>query len=362
MLRVALATAGRDPRLGGLLQQSLGRAADARAPARRRRLRRVRDRHEPRRRDHAAGRAWCARTSRSSPRSRRCISSISARSRKSPTPRRKFSPGSNRGGAAVLNRDAPQFERLAAAARARGARVADLRRRRALRRAAASASSSERRRIARPRARARARTRLRARRAGACIWLRTRSACCSPADALGADVARRGGGARRIRAAEGARRALHAAQPERPVHGHRRELQRQSRLDARRAGAARRGASRARAGRRIAVIGDMLELGPDGATMHAALAAALGAQPRRSALRRGAADARALRRRARGDARRLGRAIDETFCANLRERAARRRRRHGQGFERQPHGAGGGGACANDFHPPRRDAVGTATC
>ena len=40
--------------LGGLLQQSLGRAADAFAPAGRRKIRRLRDRHEPRRRDHAA--------------------------------------------------------------------------------------------------------------------------------------------------------------------------------------------------------------------------------------------------------------------------------------------------------------------
>ncbi len=57
--------AGRDPRLGRLLQQSLGRAAVARAAARERGVRRVRDRHEPRGRDHAAGRDWCARTSRS---------------------------------------------------------------------------------------------------------------------------------------------------------------------------------------------------------------------------------------------------------------------------------------------------------
>ncbi len=45
-----------DARLGGVLQQSLGRAADACAPARRRPLRGRRDRHEPRRRNHAARR------------------------------------------------------------------------------------------------------------------------------------------------------------------------------------------------------------------------------------------------------------------------------------------------------------------
>ena len=43
-----------DARLGEVLQQPLGRAADAGAHAARRRIRRVRDRHEPRRRDHAA--------------------------------------------------------------------------------------------------------------------------------------------------------------------------------------------------------------------------------------------------------------------------------------------------------------------
>ena len=60
-LRLALSRGRADPRLGRLLQQPLGRAADARAHAARRRLRRVRDRHEPCRRDRAADRAWCAR-------------------------------------------------------------------------------------------------------------------------------------------------------------------------------------------------------------------------------------------------------------------------------------------------------------
>ena len=67
----------RDACVGGLLQQSLGRAADAGAHAARRALRRVRDRHESRRRDRAAGRHWSGRMSRSSRRSRRSISNIS---------------------------------------------------------------------------------------------------------------------------------------------------------------------------------------------------------------------------------------------------------------------------------------------
>ena len=53
-LRLALGSDGRDPCLGRLLQQSLGRAAVARALSADGALRRVRDRHEPCRRDRAA--------------------------------------------------------------------------------------------------------------------------------------------------------------------------------------------------------------------------------------------------------------------------------------------------------------------
>ena len=93
---LALAADGRDPCLGRLLQQSLGRAAVARPLPATARYARVRDRHEPCRRDHAAGRAWCARMWRSSPRSSRCISSFSTPSRPSPTPRRRSSSASSR--------------------------------------------------------------------------------------------------------------------------------------------------------------------------------------------------------------------------------------------------------------------------
>ena len=55
MLRVALSASGQTACLGCLLQQSLGRAADARPHATRDSLRRLRGRHEPRGRDHAAG-------------------------------------------------------------------------------------------------------------------------------------------------------------------------------------------------------------------------------------------------------------------------------------------------------------------
>ena len=94
-LRLVLAASGRDARLGRLLQQPLGRAALARAHAGTSALRRVRDRHEPRRRDRAAHRGWCARTWRSSPRSSRCTWSTSARSKRSPTPRPRSSPASS---------------------------------------------------------------------------------------------------------------------------------------------------------------------------------------------------------------------------------------------------------------------------
>ena len=67
----------------------------ARCPADRA-LRRVRDRHEPCRRDRAARRAWCGRRWRSSPPSSRCISNSSARSRRSPTPRPRSFSGSSR--------------------------------------------------------------------------------------------------------------------------------------------------------------------------------------------------------------------------------------------------------------------------
>ena len=63
-IRTVLAHRWRDALLDQELQQSLGRAADAGAHAARGAVRRVRGRHEPRRRDHAAGARWFARTSR----------------------------------------------------------------------------------------------------------------------------------------------------------------------------------------------------------------------------------------------------------------------------------------------------------
>ena len=56
--------------------------------------------------------ARAARMSRSSPRSSRCISNFSPRSRRSPTPRRKFSTASSRAAPRCINRDNPHFARL----------------------------------------------------------------------------------------------------------------------------------------------------------------------------------------------------------------------------------------------------------
>ena len=195
-----------------------------------------------------------------SPRSRRSISNISARSRTSPTPKRRSSPASKR----TARRSSIATRRNSPArphARARGARVPQLRLRRAVRRAPARSSPSRQtadRAFARSRSGA---TRFRARRAGRAHGERTRSACCSPPMPR-ASTSPRGRGARANSRREGARRTLHAAKPSGSDHHHRRELQRQSGLDARGAGAARRRAA-GRRGRRIAVVGDMLELGAE---------------------------------------------------------------------------------------------------
>ena len=108
-------------RLGRQPQQSLGRAAVARPPAARRRLRRVRARHEPSRRDRRADPAGAA----------ACRGDHDGRagaSRLFPVGRgdrrrqgRDLSTGSSPAALAVLNRDNPHFARLAAAAQARGA-------------------------------------------------------------------------------------------------------------------------------------------------------------------------------------------------------------------------------------------------
>ena len=74
-----------------VLQQPLGRAAHARAHAARQRLRRLRDRHEPRRRDHAAGGDGAPARGCHHDGGARAPRSSSPRSRPSPRPRPRSS-------------------------------------------------------------------------------------------------------------------------------------------------------------------------------------------------------------------------------------------------------------------------------
>ena len=210
------------------------------------------------------------------------------------------------GGVAVLNRDAPQFERLASGARARAARASVT--------FGADAGSDAQlieveprdagSRVRGARSRPRASTSTSARRAR--TWPRTRSACCSRPRRSAPIVERSRRGARRLLAAEGPRRALHARRARAAPFTLIDESYNANPASMRAALALLGAAEPGPNGRRIAVIGDMLELGADGAAMHAALAADLAAQPGRSPVRRRAADARALRRGAAGDARAPG--------------------------------------------------------
>ena len=84
-----------------------------------------------------------------------------------------------------------------------------------------------------------------------------------------------GAGACRHAGAQGARGASPSGRPPRRGDADRRKLQRQSGLDARRHRAARLRSAPGRHGRRIAVLGDMRELGEDAPAMHADLAGSL---------------------------------------------------------------------------------------
>ena len=139
--------------------------------------------------------------------------------------------GMEAGGVAVLNRDAPAV-RAAGATRPRPrSRGSELRRGRVERRPA-SRLRRDGARSARPRQRIRASARLRHRRARPPYGgkrarrIVDRRRARSEARAVG-------GGARRFLGAEGQGRTLRARRPRRLGHHHRRELQRESRLDAR---------------------------------------------------------------------------------------------------------------------------------
>ena len=240
---LALAARRRDARVGRILQQSLGRAAVARAHARETRATRVFEigmNHAgeiapltqagaPARRDHHHDRAGAS-------------GILRHRSRRSPMPRRRSFAGIEPGGAAIINRDNPQFERLAAPRRARRRQAHRLLRR--ARRAPTRGSIKMR---------------------AAAGRLHRRGAISSADDVtykLGApgrhlvlnslavlaaaQLRRRRPRARRARArrprpAGRARRAHHARRARRRSAADRRKLQRQSGLDARGARAARPG-------------------------------------------------------------------------------------------------------------------------
>ena len=108
----------RNPCFGRLLQQSLGRVRFRSRAVRRREVRRLRDRHEPCRRDHAADAARASARRASSRRSSRCILSTLVRWRRSPTRRRRFFRCRDRAVPSSLIATTRSMQRLATAARA----------------------------------------------------------------------------------------------------------------------------------------------------------------------------------------------------------------------------------------------------
>ena len=174
------------------------------------------------------------------------------------------------GGVAVLNRDAPQFERLAAAARARAARVATF--------GADAACDARLLELSAVDGGSRVRARVFGRELDFVLGAPGRHmaenalgvllAC----EALGADVAGAAAALAGFAPQQGARRALHAARAPSGPFTLIDESYNANPASMRAALALLGAAEPGRGGRRIAVIGDMLELGPDGAAMHAALA------------------------------------------------------------------------------------------
>ena len=307
MLRAMLARLRRNARLGRFLQQSLGRAADARAHAGGRALRRLRDRHESCRRNYAAhahGAAACGARDDDRPRPHRASrldrSDRRREGRDLPRPR----AGRRLRSSIATRRNSSGWPKRRSARRAR----LELRPRRE-RATPSSSSRGDRRRLARRGARSRPRIDVRPRRAGR---------------AHGGKRARRaagGGRAWRRRASlrRGARRLLAAEGQGRALLGRRRPTVRRPSSTKATTPIPPRCAPRwhcsARRrpgpnGRRIAVIGDMLELGPKAAAMHAELAADLSANNVDLLFGAGPAHARALRGGAGVDARRLDRAVE----------------------------------------------------
>ena len=284
----------RDACLGRLLQQSLGRAAVARAPAGEREIRGVRDRHEPCRRDHAADQTGAPACGDRHHRSRRCIWNISARWRRSPTPRRKSFRASSRAAPPCSTATTASIAQLAkAAAKAAGvARIVSFGEH-AQGRCAAAAPFAAGRMLDRRGAHPRPAGHLQARRAG---------------HASGAQFARRAGGRRAGRRRSGAggagarqaqagrrpRRARHLARARRQRAADRRELQRQSGLHGGGDRAARPGAARPARPPHRRAWATCWSWARKAPALHRGLAEPIEAAGSRSGVLQRAADARAL--------------------------------------------------------------------
>ena len=204
---------------------------------------------------------WCARMSRSSPRSRRCIWNISARSTKIADAKAEIFAGLEPGGAAMLNRDNAPI--CAARRRRQGRRRCPHRHvRRACRGRCAAVCAIRCRPIARP---------SQAHILGAEVTYKLGApgrhlvlnslAVLAAATLVGADLALAALALDRAASRHRPRHAHHAGGARRQRAADRRELQRQSRPRCARPSRCSARPRSARSGRRIAVLGDMLELG-----------------------------------------------------------------------------------------------------
>ena len=269
-------------------------------------VRRVRDRHEPRRRDHAARRGWCGRTSRVDHHGRGGASSnISVDCEIADAKAEIFSgssPAARRSSTATML----QFERLRAAAARSGAAHPQLRRDGEARCAARWLRGGGRR-LARRGRDSRQAVALRLGAPGRHMVAERVGALLAALQALGVDAATRAAALARIRAAEGRGAACRIAAPD-GAFTLIDESYNANPASMRAALAAARRADARPGGRRIAVLGDMLELGPQGAALHAELAPDRRGQRASICCSPRAADARALTTpRRRASAPRIGR-------------------------------------------------------
>ena len=292
--------------------------------------------------------------SRSSPRSSRCIWNSSARSRPSPTPRRRSSSASSRAARRCSTATIAQFARLAQRAREAPASRASS--------PSASTPSADARLIEvvaagrlldRAGAHPRHRRHLQARRARARIVVLNSLAVLAAASLAGADLALAALALAELQPPTGRGARITLDLPGGTRAADRRELQRQSGLDARGAGAARPGRRSARAAGASRCSATCWSSAPTAPTLHR------GAGRRRSSthgvdlvfccgpLMRALWEALPSERR--GGYAETSAALEPQVLAAVRAG----RRRHGQGLARLAHGADRQGA-ANAAIPPRR--------